>query len=374
MINEPAHTSWLFRGTMSTPVYLWRIPDALIGKLEGLKPPRVALVSLHLGAFSFPESETMKNLAVVGRVIDTASIPNADLIIQATVVCGKAGRWSGVVGKDMQVGDLVTVFLQDAILPQNERWAFMKRHNWRVRMARFKGVPSECVIVPGAPDMPPGTDLTDALGVTKYEKPIPAGMGGDAVGAFPSFLPKTDEPNFQTVEFAELMKQPFYVTEKADGSSCTAWVDDAGLHVASRNWELKEFTATGASNVYWRVARKYKLEEMPTGTAVQFEVVGPGVQSNPMGLKELEGRLFGAFFMSDDGHWLRLPKRDLPKIMPLAREIAADQRPHTADELRNLAAIKYGNGKHGEGVVVRSCAEEGWPYWSFKVLNLGYSQ
>lgn len=35
------------------------LPDALIGKLEGLKPPRVALVSLHLGAFSFPESETM---------------------------------------------------------------------------------------------------------------------------------------------------------------------------------------------------------------------------------------------------------------------------------------------------------------------------
>lgn len=59
MINVPAHTSWLLRGTMSTPVYLWRIPDALIGKLEGLKPPRVALVSLHLGAFSFPESETM---------------------------------------------------------------------------------------------------------------------------------------------------------------------------------------------------------------------------------------------------------------------------------------------------------------------------
>lgn len=85
MINEPAHTSWLFRGTMSTPVYLWRIPDALIGKLEGLKPPRVALVSLQFGGFFFPESETMKNLAVVGRIIDTASIPNADLIIQATV-------------------------------------------------------------------------------------------------------------------------------------------------------------------------------------------------------------------------------------------------------------------------------------------------
>lgn len=314
----------------------------------------------------------MKNLAVIGRVIETASIPNADLIIHATVVCGQSGRWSGVVGKDMQVGDLVTVFLQDAILPPNERWAFMERHHWRVRMARFKGVPSECVIVPGAPDMPPGTDMTDVLGVTKYEKPIPAGMGGDAVGAFPSFLPKTDEPNFQTIDFAELMKQPFYITEKADGSSCTAWVDDAGLHVASRNWELKEFTATGASNVYWRVSRKYKLEEMPTGTAVQFEVVGPGVQSNPMGLKELEGRLFGAFFMAANGHWLRFSKSSLPNIMPLAREFGTVQRQHTADELRNLAAIKYSNGKHGEGVVVRSCAEEGWSFWSFKVINLNY--
>jgi prophage antirepressor-like protein len=49
---------------MSTPVYLWRIPDALIGKLEGLKPPRVALVSLHLGAFSFPESTNMTSLSI----------------------------------------------------------------------------------------------------------------------------------------------------------------------------------------------------------------------------------------------------------------------------------------------------------------------
>ena len=311
-----------------------------------------------------------KSLAVVGRITKTASIPGADLIIQAVVVCGESGKWSGVVSNATQVGDMVTVFLQDAILPPSDRWAFMERHKWRVRMARFKGVPSECLIVSGAPDMPPGTDLTEALGVTKYEKPIPAGMGGDAVGAFPSFLPKTDEPNFQTVEFAELMAQPFYVTEKADGSSCTAWYDGAGLHVASRNWELKELTATGAHNVYWSTARQYKLEELPTGMAVQFEVVGPGVQGNPMGLKELEGRLFGAFHQNWAGQWSRLPVDEFPRVMPLAREIPVQQRPHTADELRELATIKYPNGKHAEGVVVRAADQS----WSFKVLNLSYSQ
>jgi len=309
-----------------------------------------------------------KSLAVVGRITETASIPGADLIIQAVVVCGESGKWSGVVSNATQVGDMVTVFLQDAILPPSDRWAFMERHNWRVRMARFKGVPSECLIVSGAPDMPPGTDLTEALGVTKYEKPIPAGMGGDAVGAFPSFLPRTDEPNFQTVYFEQLMTQPFYVTEKADGSSCTAWVDESGLHVASRNWELREPTKTGAHNVYWTTARKYKLEGMPFGTAVQFEVVGPGVQGNPMGLTNLEGRLFGAFVRLN-GQWTRLSRKQFPATeMPLAREIPVEQRLHTADELRKLAAIQYPNGWRGEGVVVRAVDQT----WSFKVINLDY--
>lgn len=309
----------------------------------------------------------MKTLAVIGKIVETSEIPGADLIIQATVVCGSSGKWSGVVSKETRVGDRVTVFLQDAVLPPDDRWAFMEKHKWRVRMARFKGVPSECLMVSGAPDMPPGTDLTEALGVTKHEKPLPSGMAGDMVGAFPSFLPKTDEPNFQTVEFQQLMEQPFYVTEKADGSSCTAWVDEDGLHVASRNWELRETTATGAKNVYWVTARKYGLENLPIGTAVQFEVVGPGVQANPMGLPELEGRLFGAFVRAG-GRWLRLTESEFPSSMRPARRVSAEQRPHTADELRNLAAIKYPNGKQAEGIVIRAIDQS----WSFKVINLNY--
>jgi len=308
-------------------------------------------------------------LAVVGKITEVKPIDGADLIVQATVVCGDAGKWSGVVGKDTKEGDLVTVFLQDAVLPPNDRWAFMDKHKWRVRMARFKGVPSECLIVSGAPDLPPGTDLTGELGVKKHEKPLPSGMAGDMVGAFPSFLPKTDEPNFQTVDFEQLMAQPFYVTEKADGSSCTAWVDEDGLHVASRNWELRETTATGAKNVYWVTARKYGLDNLPIGTAIQFEVVGPGVQGNPMGLSELEGRLFGAF-VRNGARWDRLGVPYFPACMPHARRIIVEQRPHTAEELRAIAATKYPNGKHAEGVVIRAKDQS----WSFKVINLSYKE
>ena len=316
---------------------------------------------------------TKAAMAVIGRIVETASIEGADRIQQAVVECGASGKWTGVVGKDMAVGDTVTVFLQDAVLPPDPRWAFMEKHHWRVRMARFKGVPSECVIIPGAPDMPAGTDLTEALGVTKYEKPIPAAMSGDAVGAFPNFSPKTDEPNFQTVPEMVwcLAECNWYAAEKADGSSTTAWVDEHGaLHVASRNWELREFTASGAGNSYWRAARKYGMERLPHGLALQFEIVGPGIQGNPMGLKDLEARAFSLYNFKEHrymGHvYLWNQCKDLG--IPMARQIECDKRAYAADELRKLAEIRYANGKHGEGIVIRANDSS----WSFKVINLLY--
>jgi RNA ligase (TIGR02306 family) len=318
----------------------------------------------------------MGTVAVVGRVSAIRPIEGADFIQAAEVVCGAAGKWSGVVGKDVVEGELVSVFLQDALLPPNERWAFMEKHKWRVRMARFKGVPSECLIVRGVPDgSGVGDDLAEALGVTKYEKPIPQGMQGDFVGAFPGHIPKTDEPNFQSVpELVALMASSgWYATEKADGTSCTVYNDEAGMHVCSRNWELKEFTASGGKNVYWTAARKYGMDRLPHGLALQFEVVGPGVQGNPMGLADIEAR---AFTLRDTRQHRNLPlvllvSQCLQLGVPLARcvyETGPAGGALSDEELRKLAEIKYANGKHGEGVVIRAFDSS----WSFKVINLNY--
>lgn len=313
-------------------------------------------------------------LAVIGKIIETIAINGADRIHQAIVVCGDSGKWSGVVGKEIQKGDLVTVFLQDAVLSPNPRWAFMERHQWRVRMARFKGVPSECVIIPGAPDVPVGTDMSKELGVTKYSKPIPDGMAGDAVGAFPSFIPKTDEPNFQAAadRVSELEGRPWQARLKCDGSSCTVWRNESGLHVASRNWELREFTATGAENVYWRAARLYKFDKLPDGIALQFEVVGPGIQGNPMGLSKIEGRAFTAY---DYKNHQRCTWGHLAQI---ADDVGIPESPVvfnggyfdlSKDQMRDMAAkTKYPNGKPAEGIVIRSYDQS----ISFKVISLIY--
>jgi len=324
---------------------------------EVLEAPVVELVEARVNS-----------VAVAGVITHMEPIPGADLIQLATADCGSAGTWRGVVGKAIRPGEQVTVFLQDALLPPNEAWAFMERHKWRVRMARFKGVPSECVIVPRCADWvaEPGTDLMDLLGVTKYEKPLPAALAGVAKGNFPAFIPKTDEPNFQRVRnLQEIMAGDWYATEKADGTSCTVFTSDGQMRVCSRNLELTE-----GYSLYWRMARHYGLERLQSDIALQFEIVGPGVQGNPMGLERNEIRVFTAHNIETGERW------DFDFLLqfcqdyglPMARLITMGSGPLDADALRKLAEIKYSNGRPGEGVVIRDLASTG----SLKVINLLY--
>ena len=120
---------------------------------------------------------TSQSLAVIGQIVAVKAIPGADMIHQVTAHCGSAGTWQGVASKDIGSGAQVLVLLQDALLPQDQRWQFMERHNWRVRMARFKGVPSECLIVPDGSNMPPGTDMTEAPGRDQVRKTHPCRYG-----------------------------------------------------------------------------------------------------------------------------------------------------------------------------------------------------
>lgn len=326
-------------------------------------------------------AEPQPTVAVIGYVANLDAIPGADRIRLATVYCGDEGVWKGVVTLDVQADDKVLALLQDALLPESERWAFMSRHKWRVRMARFKGCPSECVILPldsaEKEVWEIGQDVGDQLGITKYSKPVPAEMAGQAKDNFPSFIPKTDEPNFQRMRDREALMAgvEWYATEKADGTSCTAFMKDGELRVCSRNWELED-----GDNLYWNAARKYELSRIPEGVALQFEIVGPSIQGNPLGLAETEIRVFtGHVFGDAMGLPLecqpgeRMPYDQLVDLcfdmqIPMARLVATGRGPLTSDELQKLAEITYPNGRPGEGVVVRGLNNE----FSMKAISLLY--
>ncbi|MFZ1554149.1 MAG: RNA ligase family protein [Anaerolineae bacterium] len=323
----------------------------------------------------------MPNLAYLGQVITVYPIHGADRIESLEVVCGKGGRWRGTAKKsEFAVGELCEVYLQDALLPQTERYAFLEQRGWRVRMMRLRGVPSECLIMPLTEDtqgLEPGTDITELAGVTKYEKPLPANIGGDIRGNFPPFIPKTDEPNFQSVPamIEALIGQPFYATVKADGSSGTIfWDDDGVVRACSRNFELKD----GPTTAVWQLVRKYDLARHRLPIALQFEIVGPGIQKNALGLKEVDLRLFNVWridqrrYLDFDDMLAVAQSLGLPMVELV--EIGDSFGLKDDEALRQYAERTYTNGATAEGVVIRPMKETrvNGERLSFKVINLLY--
>lgn len=319
----------------------------------------------------------MENLAYVGKIIETKPIEGADRIHSAVVVCGKGGKWNTVVPKDLGEGAMVTVFMPDAIVPQLPELAFMEKNHWRVRMCRFKGAPSEALAVPDFVNGHAlGEDVTEALGVTKFEKPVPAHLAGDIYGAFPTFIPKTDEIRYQAVpEYIEAIRgQECVATMKIDGSSTTVYKYNGHVGVCSRNWELKDTP----NSAQWQLVKKYGLpDQLDDGLAIQFEICGPGIQGNPLGLSEVTGFVFDVYYIPVGRYmkrsWLEFFAQDME--IKLAPAVYKGPFTFSEEDLQFLAdSVKYPNGKPAEGVVIRP--ENGGfvndKRLSFKVINLNY--
>lgn len=321
----------------------------------------------------------MQKLAYIGKIVEVNSIEGADFIDSYTVVCGDGGKWMGTSQKGMNVGDLVEVYLQDCIVPKEERFAFLEKLNYRIRMRKFKGVPSEVLIMPLTIVGDVGDNITELVGCEKYEKPISASLSGMVLGHFPSFIPKTDEPNFQGVPkmIEKLRGKEFYSTLKIDGSSGTFYKHDGHFGVCSRNLELKE----DEKNAFWRIAREHNIEErLLTGYALQGEMAGPGIQKNPPGLEKLTFFVFNIYSiharrymdfqeMIDFLAGLNIDIYTVPVI-----EYGNDFEFETDEDLRKYAERKYMNGKWAEGVVFRPMEElrVNGERLSFKVINLNY--
>lgn len=336
-------------------------------------------------------SQLASKLAWAGRIERLRPIEKADRILLAEVICGEGGKWSGVVRKgEFSEGDACTVFLQDAVVPKTDSLSFMEAHGWRVKMARFRGAPSECVIIAGTDGAALGDDLTQRLGVVKYSRPVHGSLSGDALGPFPSMIPKTDEPNFQGARWMlhEMEGLAWVATAKMDGMSTTAYRNSDHFGVCSRNLELKP----SDSSAQWKIARKYELpERLLDGFAIQWETCGPKIQGNPLGLLDHDGYVFDVYDFRERRYLSHDAARDFlfdTRIaMPVVPTVFNGQpwpdkriwQPDGDGYLQLLAEGPYPvTGRQREGVVIRPTretrCERNGSRLSFKVLNLKYTE
>jgi RNA ligase (TIGR02306 family) len=153
-----------------------------------------------------------------------------------------------------------------------------------------------------------GDDVSEELGIVKWEPAISAQLAGKVKGNFPGFLRKTDEERVQNLvnELESFQAHKFYVTEKLDGTSATFYNKDGVFGVCSRNLDLTETEG----NTHWQIAKRYHLDEiLPDNYCIQGEIVGEGIQGNPLKLKGQDLYVFNVYRI-DIGEYVGLEKME----------------------------------------------------------------
>ena len=318
----------------------------------------------------------MRKLASIQRVYKVGPIEGADRIELAHVL-----GWQCVVNKgSFAPMDTGVYFEIDSFLPVRPEFEFLRASSYRntnllgegfkLRTQRFRGQLSQGLLLPLHlfPEIPAdaevGTDVTELLGVRKWEIEERATTGGNVIGTLPHDVPHTDETRVQANpdlirEFAGL---EYYISTKMDGSSHSISVDEDGFHVTGHNFEYKN---DGSSSFYEFVNKKgyrekieaFAKQEGLTTLTIQGEFCAPGIQKNPLRLKSPEwyvftvrenGKRVGLSRMTEICYAIGLD------IVPI-EEIAPDlpSRYPTVEALLNRADGIYPNGGRKEGIVIR---------------------
>ena len=213
----------------------------------------------------------MRKLASIQSVNAVEMIPNADAIEKVRVL----GWWVVTKKGDFSPAEKVVYCEIDSLLPERVEFEFLRASSFkparddapagfRIKTIKLRGQVSQGIcfpldILPHNAPREEGADVTEMLGVVKWEPPVPVGMSGKVKGGFPGFLPKTDETRVQVLQ--EVLERnrgkTFSVTEKLDGTSFTAFLRDGVFGICSRNLWMDE---TDESNLHARVAKRVNLE------------------------------------------------------------------------------------------------------------------
>ncbi|MHC5539039.1 RNA ligase (ATP) [Singulisphaera rosea] len=329
----------------------------------------------------------MRKLASIQTVNAVEPIPGADAIEKIRVL----GWWVVVKKGEHSPGDRVVYCEIDSLLPERPEFEFLRPSSFkpaqvdpsgattlpagfRIKTVRLRGQVSQGIcfplsILPDGSPLDEGEEVTELLDVRKWEPPLPVGMGGKVKGLFPGFLPKTDETRVQILEptLERHRGKTFYVTEKLDGTSFTAFVRQGEFGICSRNLRMDE---ADEANLLARLAIGLKLEDrlreararLGFDLAIQGEVIGPGIQKNKYALPAVDLRVFSVlnvdtFRLIDHGAMLPLLADLGLEPVPQLGTLVLD---HSVDDL-----VAYSEGTsllnpkiRREGVVLRPLSEE----------------
>ena len=328
---------------------------------------------------------TERKLATIRKINDISNIEHADTLcvyhIDGWKVVDKIGKFAK---------DSLIIFLEvDSFVPTeiapfltkagHEPKEYEGVKGERLRTVKLRGQLSQGLllpisILPTNTVIEVGNDVTDTLGIVKWERPISPQLYGQAKGSFPSFLRKTDQERVQNIgrTLEGYINETFEVTIKLDGSSCTIFVKDEDDGVCSRNLELKQ----NEDNAFWRIALDYdihkKIRAYGKNIAVQGELIAPNIQGNYEKVNKPEFYVFDVFDIDRQEYMLPKERQEFCKLLDIPHVPIIDKSFAMISGVDKLLDIAEGDGMNKgvkrEGLVFKHNNSE----FSFKAISNSY--
>lgn len=345
-----------------------------------------------------------RKLASIQKILDVHPIPNADAIEVVTI-----NGWKVVAKKDeFKIGDLCVYFEIDSFLPIKPEFEFLRKacyrkmaddkEGFRLRTIKLRGQISQGLALPiatffKAPYLISANyDITEYLGVIKYEMPIPPALQGFAKGNFPSFIRKTDQERVQNI-WSELKEKyneiDFEISLKLDGTSATYFYRDGEIGVCSRNLNLKiedeDLVDKGVASI--RSKNTYiscgvrdgifeGLKKLERNIAIQGEIIGEGIQGNPEKLIGQHLHIFDIYDIDQSRYLIHKERMEILREFELTRlnliRILSFRSLHcfqAIDDILQFAEGKSINAEIREGLVFKSTELVNGEVLSFKVIS-----
>jgi RNA ligase (TIGR02306 family) len=339
----------------------------------------------------------MRKMATIRKIDSLRPIVGADAI-----ECAIVGGWTCVVKKgEYTAGDLAVYCEIDSFIPSTIAPFLTKPGHYaktfegvegeRLRTMKLRGQLSQGLLLPIATvenliyidgtrfQVEEGADVSEFLGITKYEAPIPAALAGEVKGMFPSVIPKTDQERIQnlSVELEQWRAEglTWEVTEKLEGSSMTVYIIDGEVGVCSRNLDLKP----NEHNSLWATAYKneidVKLIQSLSNLAIQGELVGNGIQGNIYKMRGQEFYVYDIYDIDAGRYFTPTERQAYCKAWDIKHVPVLHRNTELIDSVESLLKVAEGksvmgdiNGPEREGIVFK-CNEK---QVSFKVISNRY--
>ena len=293
---------------------------------------------------------------------------------------------------EFKVGDLAVYFEIDSWIPKElapflfEGKVYEGVEGALLRTKKLRGVISQGLLLPlsVAFELPAttgvdieGTDLTEQLGIKKWEKPLDPSLSGLARGNFPSFIPKTDQERVQNLgrTIEQIQGESFERTLKLDGSSITIYsVKEDGEYrdgVCSRNLDLQE-----GESAFWVIAKQENIHEKIRSTgrqlAFQGEMLNTNIQSNWEKVTGLCMFVYDVYDIDKREYLLPADRRALCTELGIPHVPVDDENYILHDDVKSLIEKADGPGMNPgvkrEGFVYKSNTRD----FSFKTISNSY--